>query len=133
MNTFIRKSYLKGPGMPLLNSGNWNPALHPRNSVGEFVYTDGGLHGRPSSGRGRAIPHPAAVSKTGPAIKVPPHPSTANIVDNMGYMHILAQEIGLYPATLRFYFLVKTNGLWDYKNQPTYGANPAYDPFGNFN
>lgn len=35
--------------MPLLNSGNWNPALHPRNSIGEFIYTDGGLHGRSNS------------------------------------------------------------------------------------
>ncbi len=38
--------------MPLLNRGSWNPALHPRDpSNGEFVYTDGGLHGRSRSGR----------------------------------------------------------------------------------
>lgn len=38
--------------MPLLNSGSWNPALHPRDpSNGEFVYTDGGLHGRSRSSR----------------------------------------------------------------------------------
>ncbi len=41
MNTFVRKPYLKGPGMPLLNSGNWNPALHPRDSNGEFRYNGG--------------------------------------------------------------------------------------------
>ncbi len=35
--------------MPLFNSGNWNPALHPRDSNGEFIYTDGGLHGRAKS------------------------------------------------------------------------------------
>ncbi len=29
--------------MPLLNSGNWNPALHPRDSKGEFSY-NGGRH-----------------------------------------------------------------------------------------
>jgi hypothetical protein len=48
MNASFRKEqYICGPGMPLLNSGNWNPALHPRDpSNGEFIYTDGGLHGR---------------------------------------------------------------------------------------
>jgi hypothetical protein len=51
----------------------------------------------------------------------------------MKYMRLLAHEIGLYPATLRFYYLVKTDGIWDYKNQPTHGASPAHNPFGNFN
>jgi len=37
--------------MPLLNSGNWNPDLHPRDSNGEFIYTDGGLHGRSPSAK----------------------------------------------------------------------------------
>jgi hypothetical protein len=51
MTTLFRKEqYIYGPRMPLLNSGNWNPALHPRNSIGEFIYTDGGLHGRSPSG-----------------------------------------------------------------------------------
>lgn len=50
MNIFVKKPYFKGSRIHLLNSGNWNPALHPRNSIGEFVYTDGGLHGRPPSG-----------------------------------------------------------------------------------
>jgi hypothetical protein len=44
MNTFSRQTqFIKGPGMPLLNSANWNPALHPRDSDGEFRY-NGGRH-----------------------------------------------------------------------------------------
>ena len=47
MDTLFRtKWYSGGAGTPLLNRRPWNPALHPRNSIGEFVYTDGGLHGR---------------------------------------------------------------------------------------
>ena len=50
MNNLSRKEqYFYGPAMPLFNSGNWNPDLHPRNSIGEFIYTDGGLHGRSTS------------------------------------------------------------------------------------
>lgn len=45
MNIFIRKRSLRNSENLLLNSGNWNPDLHPRNSLGEFIYTDGGLHG----------------------------------------------------------------------------------------
>ncbi len=43
MNTFVRKQHLRGPAMPLLNSGNWNPEFHPRDSNGEFRY-NGGRH-----------------------------------------------------------------------------------------
>jgi hypothetical protein len=32
-----------------------------------------------------------------------------------------------------FYNQVKTGGPWDYKDQPTSGAHPEYDSFGNFN
>ena len=51
MNNLLsrKEHYFYGPAIPLLNSGNWNPDLHPRNSIGEFIYTDGGLHGRPPS------------------------------------------------------------------------------------
>jgi len=50
MDTLLRKEeVLRGPPMPLLNRGDWNPDLHPRNSIGEFTYTDGGLHGRSPS------------------------------------------------------------------------------------
>ena len=50
MNTLSKKEqYLYGPAIPLFNSGNWNPDLHPRDSIGEFIYTDGGLHGRSKS------------------------------------------------------------------------------------
>ena len=53
--------------MPLLNSGNWNPALHPRNSIGEFIYTDGGLYGRSPSGPSR--PNPKAKGSAPSAIQ----------------------------------------------------------------
>ena len=51
-----KEQYFYGPAIPLLNSENWNPDLHPRNSIGEFIYTDGGLHGRSPSGRGGSNP-----------------------------------------------------------------------------
>ncbi len=45
MNTFFtREQRFSGPAMPLLNSGNWNPALHPRDSHGEFRYNGGRHH-----------------------------------------------------------------------------------------
>jgi hypothetical protein len=53
MNTTLRKSYFKGSGMPLLNSGNWDRALHPRDSNGEFRY-NGGRHRLKSGARGAA-------------------------------------------------------------------------------
>jgi hypothetical protein len=66
MNTLSKKEqYLYGPAIPLFNSGNWTPDLHPRNSIGEFIYTDGGLHGRSLSRHSRPNLW-AAVSKTGP-------------------------------------------------------------------
>ncbi len=37
--------------MPLLNSGSWNSALHPRDSNGEFRYNGGG-HRLKSGARG---------------------------------------------------------------------------------
>ena len=51
MNNLLSRNeqYFYGPAIPLLNSGNWNPDLHPRDSNGEFIYTDGGLHGRSPS------------------------------------------------------------------------------------
>lgn len=130
--------------MPLLNNENWNPDLHPRDpSNGQFIYTDGGLHGRPASGPGRpnprtkasvpsAIPHPTTISKTKPGITIPPHPANADVDANMRLMKLAAgwNPLGKYPA---FYLLVKTDGPWDYKNQPSHGANPQYDAFGNFN
>jgi hypothetical protein len=68
MNNLSRKEqYFYGPAMPLFNSGNWNPDLHPRNSIGEFIYTDGGLHGRSPSGRGGS--NPKAKGSTPSAIK----------------------------------------------------------------
>jgi hypothetical protein len=51
-----KEQYFYGPAIPLFNSGNWNPGLHPRDSNGEFIYTDGGLHGRSPSGRGGSNP-----------------------------------------------------------------------------
>lgn len=54
--SFKQEQYIKGPGMPLRNSADWNPALHPRDpSNGEFIYTDGGLHGRSSSRQGKPL------------------------------------------------------------------------------
>jgi len=50
MNNLSKKEqYIHGPAVSLLNSGNWNADLHPRDSNGEFTYTDEGLHGRPPS------------------------------------------------------------------------------------
>lgn len=44
MTIFSKKAqYLAGPGLPLINSVNWNPAIHPRDSDGEFRY-NGGRH-----------------------------------------------------------------------------------------
>jgi len=43
---FENEQSIYGPTIPLLNHGNWNPDLHPRNSIGEFTYTDGGRHGK---------------------------------------------------------------------------------------
>ena len=62
MNNLLsrKEHYFYGPAIPLLNSGNWNPDLHPRNSIGEFIYTDGGLHGRSPSGRIGSNPKPKA-------------------------------------------------------------------------
>jgi hypothetical protein len=63
MNVLIRnKRRFYGPPQQLLNSSCWNPALHPRNSIGEFIYTDGGLHGRSSSPSGA----PNKISKKWP-------------------------------------------------------------------
>ncbi len=50
-NLSTKEQYFYGPAIPLFNSGNWNPALHPRNSIGEFIYTDGGMHGRSPSAK----------------------------------------------------------------------------------
>jgi hypothetical protein len=50
----------------LPNRGGWNPALHPRNSIGEFIYTDGGLHGRPAKKSPQTIPYRAGYRRIGP-------------------------------------------------------------------
>lgn len=45
MNTLFKKEqYIHGPAMPLLNSGSWNPDIHPRDSNGEFRYNGGRHH-----------------------------------------------------------------------------------------
>jgi hypothetical protein len=116
MNNLSRKEqFFYGPAIPLLNSGNWNPDLHPRDSIGEFIYTDGGRHGKSAS---------AAVSTTSPQITIPPHPANANITLNMQIASNLGKQQSLYVALNVFKSLVKTRGPWDYKNQPTLGANP---------
>jgi hypothetical protein len=52
-------------GPQLLNSAGWNPDLHPRNSIGEFIYTDGGLHGRPAKKAPQAVPYRAGYRRIG--------------------------------------------------------------------
>jgi hypothetical protein len=47
MNTISKASFFKGPGMPLLYRGGWNPTLHPRDTNGEFRY-NGGRHAHPT-------------------------------------------------------------------------------------
>ena len=107
--------------MPFLNNGPWNSSLHPRDSRGEFRY-NGGRHRRSA-----LIP-----IQPGPKIVIPPHPPNADIDANMRRMRALEflSPNGKYPA---FYLLVRTNGPWGYKNQPSHGANPQYDAFGNLN
>src|ERR1700722_18247983 len=122
MNTLLKKEhYLYGPPMPLLNSGSWNPALHPRNSIGEFIYTDGGR-------RGKSRPKVNAPGQ----ITIPPHPPNASVDANMRLMRLTANlnPLGKYFA---FHLLVQAGGAWDYKDQPSDGANPQYQAFGNFN
>jgi hypothetical protein len=69
------EKYLHGPAMPLFNSGNWNRALHPRNSIGEFIYTDGGLHGRPASAvHGSPVPAIVIKKKNKTPVQAIPYP-----------------------------------------------------------
>jgi hypothetical protein len=76
--------------MQLLNSGSWNPALHPRNSIGEFVYTDGGLHGRPAKKAPQAIPYRAGYRRIGPNIvktdEIPPNSRTFTAPDGQTFL-----------------------------------------------
>jgi hypothetical protein len=86
--------------MPLPNSGNWNPALHPRNSIGEFIYTDGGLHGRPPSASGtsnkttkksrQAFPYRAGYRRVGPQVieydGTPPNSQTFTTPDGQTFL-----------------------------------------------
>ena len=62
----------------------------------------------------------------GDGYNIPPHPSGVDVDANM----TIAKSI-YNPWT--FKELVRTGGLWDYKNQPTKGAHPEYEAFGNFN
>jgi len=57
-------------------------------------------------------------------------PPGVNVPFNMEIAARLRDTIGGYEV---FRELVKTGGPWDYKNQPTAGAHPEYDQFGNFN
>jgi len=125
MNTLFRKEQsIYGPRIPLLNSGNWNPDLHPRNSIGEFTYTDGGRHGEST---------PDTISKPGQKIIIPPHPPGVDINFNMKIAWNLGAKQNPLVALKVFKLLVQTGGPWDYKNQPTMKANLQYDAFGNFN
>jgi hypothetical protein len=124
-NLFLsgKETWLRGPAMPPLNYGYWNPSLHPRGYHGQFIYTDGGLHGRSPS---------TSPKKTDSNIVVPPHPANADVDANMRLMRLTA-DLNPLGKLLAFRLLVQTDGPWDYKNQPKHGANPQYDAFGNFN
>ncbi len=115
MNTTFRKFHFKGPVMPLLNSGSWNPALHPRDpSNGEFVYTNGGLHGRPPGGRGSTSGKGSLKkSKKTPTFNIfhgiPPNSQTFTAPDGQTF---------LAPAGTDFrkiYEAGQTNGTWGIK------------------
>jgi hypothetical protein len=56
INLLRKEQYFRGPSMPLLNRGYWDPSLHPRDIIGEFIYTDGGKHGKFISKSGGSTP-----------------------------------------------------------------------------
>jgi hypothetical protein len=145
MNTTFRKPYFKGPGTPLLNSGSWNPALHPRDpSNVEFIYTDGGLHGRSSSQKGK--PLGKSVIETALGLSIDPntnrHNGTATnpYISHYGYSEDATpdtnsdkRKLGAFGSLGPYSLAIgdnvaRTNGL--IRNKPVY-ANGQF--FGIYN
>ena len=124
MNNLSKKEqYFYGPVIPLLYSGNWNPNLHTRNSIGEFIYTDGGRHGGSPS---------ADIRTTGPQATKNAIIAAANAWNKTAPRWRSANDCGAQAAALQAYlrsFLLKG---WEF---PIIGGEklPIYLPFiGNF-
>jgi len=75
-------------------------------------------------------------------VPCPGRPSGVSLQANMAKAESIAkQPTQQYPMSsfgntagkyIWFHDQVKTGGPWDYKNQPTRGAHPEYEDFGNF-
>jgi hypothetical protein len=125
INLSKKEQYIYGPAV-LLNSANWNPAFHPRDSIGEFRYNGGRHRGsasmpfRPKSRAKGLSPAQAGnkASKFSIFHGTPPNAQTFTTPDGQTF---------LAPAGTDFraiYNAGKTNGIM--------GMNSAIGHYGTF-